>query len=95
MSGAVEAAAQSNQTRDWGQRQQLQQQQQSEHTQMSADGLVGSPFPPMSPILEPVDRSVIFDEHEDLEDLWHAFNLIVVGDEVHSMAVRKVQREST
>ena len=36
---------------------------------MSAEGMVGSPFPPMSPILEPVDRSHIFDEHEDLEDL--------------------------
>lgn len=35
----------------------------------SAQGLVPLPFPPMSPILEPVDRSAIFDEHEDLEDL--------------------------
>jgi protein pelota len=30
-----------------------------------------------------------------LEDLWHAFNLIVVGDEITALAVRKVQRESS
>lgn len=29
----------------------------------------GLPFPAMSPILEPVDRSAVFDEHDDLEDL--------------------------
>ena len=35
----------------------------------SEEGVVPLPSPPMSPILEPVDRSAIFDEHEDLEDL--------------------------
>ena len=32
---------------------------------------------------------------EELEDLWHAYNLITVGDEVSSLAIRKVQRESS
>ena len=32
---------------------------------------------------------------EELEDLWHAYNLIAIGDEVTSLAIRKVQRETT
>ena len=31
----------------------------------------------------------------DVEDLWHAYNLIVVGDEISAMAMRKVQKESS
>lgn len=31
---------------------------------------------------------------DSLEDLWHAFNLVAVGDEVTSLAIRKMQRES-
>ena len=32
---------------------------------------------------------------QELEDLWHAFNLLVVGDAVSCTAMRKVQRESS
>ena len=31
---------------------------------------------------------------EELEDLWHVYNLVYVGDIVTALAVRKVQHES-
>jgi protein pelota len=32
---------------------------------------------------------------ESLEDLWHAYNLVLVGDDVQATAVRKVKQESS
>ena len=39
------------------------------------DAMVGSPFPPMSPILEPMDRSGVYAE-EETEDLMSDFHVV-------------------
>ena len=46
-------------------------------------------------VLEPGLPGEVRITPEEVEDLWHAYNLVAVGDDVTSLAIRKVQREST
>ena len=57
-----------------------QQQQQQDHLEeILENAMVGSPFPPMSPILEPVDRSAIFAPDDIMSDLHVVKTLNMIG----------------
>ena len=54
-------------------------QQQHHLEEILEDAMVGSPFPPMSPILEPVDRSAIFAPDDIMSDLHVVKTLNMIG----------------
>jgi hypothetical protein len=57
------------------------QHHQQEHNSVEQleDAMVGSPFPPMSPILEPVDRSGVFASDDIMSDLHVVKTLSMIG----------------